>query len=147
MSAEWKERKKLKDSDLEVAFDAKISELRKLNVKKKVQSMAIWSKFFSGIANKKHSDGGSSQDMHEEEADIISAPADNVSQSSSFSSDPTTESSQAASTSGEKARPTPKQDDLRKKIQTEKTLFLVSTRNANMVCCRCWIAMSSKKER
>ena len=54
VSAEWKEMKKLKDLDLEVAVDKKISELKKLSTKKKVQSMAIWSKFDSGNdANKK----------------------------------------------------------------------------------------------
>ena len=54
---------------------------------------------------------------------VIPAPAENSSQSSS-SSDPPTESSQAASTSDEKAKPTPKQDDLRKKIETEKDVLL-----------------------
>ena len=53
VSAEWKKMKKLKDSDLEVAVDKKISELKKLSMKKKVQSMAIWSKFVSKNVNKK----------------------------------------------------------------------------------------------
>ena len=43
---------------------------------------------------------------------------------SSSSSDPPTESSQVASTSDEKAKPTPKQDDLGKKIETEKGILL-----------------------
>ena len=121
VSAEWKEMKKLKDLDLEVAVDKKISELIKLSTKKKVPSMVIWSKFVSGNANKKHS-GGGSQNMDVEETAVIiviSAPAENSSQSSP-SSDPLTELSQASSTSNEKAKSTPKQDDLRRKIETEK---------------------------
>ena len=121
VSAEWKEMKKLKDLDLEVAVDKKISELIKLSTKKKVPSMVIWSKFVSGNANKKHS-GGGSQNMDVEETAVIiviSAPAENSSQSSP-SSDPLTELSQASSASNEKAKPTPKQDDLRRKIETEK---------------------------
>ena len=45
VSAEWKEMKKLKDSDLEVADDKNI-------LKKKVQSMEIWSKFVGGNVKK-----------------------------------------------------------------------------------------------
>lgn len=94
--------KKLKDLDLEVAVDKKISELKKLSTKK-VQSMTVCSKFVSENANKKHS-GSSSQDADVEEAAVISAPAENSPQSLSSSSDPPTESSQAASTSDEKAK-------------------------------------------
>ena len=50
--------------------------------------MAIWNKFVSGNANKKHS-GGSSHDVDVEEAAVIpfiSPPAENSSQSSSSSS-------------------------------------------------------------
>ena len=57
-----KELKKLKDWNLDVTVDEKISKLKKPSTKKEVQSMAIWSKFISGNANKKHS-GGSSQDV------------------------------------------------------------------------------------
>ena len=81
-SAEWKIEKKLKDSDLEVAVNKKISELKKLSTKKKVQSMAIWRKFVSENANKKHSDG-SSQDVDVQEATVILGPTENSSQSSS----------------------------------------------------------------
>ena len=98
VSAEWEEMKKLKDSDLEVAVNKKISELKKLSTKKKAQSMAIGSKFVSGKANKKHS-GCSSQDVDVEEAaviPVIPAPAENSSQSSSSSPDPPAESLQAA---------------------------------------------------
>lgn len=42
----------------------------------------------------------------------------------SSSSDPATESSQAASTSYENAKPTPKQNDLRKNRETEKDTLL-----------------------
>ena len=78
--------------------------------------MAIWSKFVKGNANKKHS-SGSSQDGDVEEAaaiHVIPPPAENSSQLST-SSDSPTELSKTASTSNEKAKPTPKQDDLRKK--------------------------------
>ena len=82
-SAEWKIEKKLKDSDLEVAVNKKISELKKLSTKKKVQSMAIWRKFVSENANKKHSDG-SSQDVDVQEATVILGPTtENSPQSSS----------------------------------------------------------------
>ena len=55
--------------DLLGAVNKKISELKMLSTKK-VQSMAIWSKFVSGNANKKHS-GGSSQDVDVEESAVI----------------------------------------------------------------------------
>ena len=89
--------------------------------------MAIWSRLVSGKANKKHS-GCSSEDVDVEQATVIpviSAPAEN--QSQLLSSSPLrTESSQATSTSDEKAKPTPKQDDLRKKIETSLLqLFVV----------------------
>ena len=74
--------KQLKDSNLEVAVDKKISELKKLSRKKKIQNMAIWSKFVSGNANKKHS-SVSSQDVDVEEAaviPVIPVPAENSSQ-------------------------------------------------------------------
>ena len=54
---------------------------------------------------------------------VLLAPAENSSQLSS-SSDPSTELLQAASESDEKATPTPKQDDLRKEIKTEKDILL-----------------------
>ena len=82
MSAGWKDMKKLKDSDLEVAVGKKTSELEKLSMKQKVQSMAIWSRLVSGNANKKHS-GCSSEDVDMEQATVIpviSAPAENQSQ-------------------------------------------------------------------
>ena len=82
VSAEWKETKKLKDQDLEVAVVKKISKLKKLSTKKKVHSMAILRKILSGNANKKHS-GGSSQDVDVEEAAVIpaiAAPSENSSQ-------------------------------------------------------------------
>ena len=88
VSAELKEIKTLKYSDLEVTVHKKIPELKKHSTKKEVQSMAIWSKFVSGNANKKHS-GGSSQGVDVEEAAVIpfiSPPAENSSQSSSSSS-------------------------------------------------------------
>ena len=129
VSGELKEIKKLKESDLEVTVDKKLLEFKKSRTKE-VQSMAVWIKSVSGNANKKHS-GGSSQDMDVEEAaviPVISAPAENSSQSSS-SSDPPTELPQTAPTSVEKVKAMPKQ---KKKL----TSFLVSTGNANIVCCR-----------
>ena len=63
MSREWKEMKKRKDLDLEIALDKRISEPKKLSTKKKLRSMAIWSKFVSGNVNEKHSGGGNSQDV------------------------------------------------------------------------------------
>ena len=114
--------KKLKDSDLEVAVHKKFSKLKKPSTKKKVQSMAISSKFVSGNANKKHS-----QDADVEEAaviPVIPVPAENSSQLSS-SSDRPTESSQGTSTSDEKAKPTQKQDDLR--IKDEDSFSVCSS--------------------
>ena len=125
VSAEWKKMKKFKDSDLEVTVDKKISELKNLSMNKKVQSMAIWSKFVRGNPNNKHS-GVSSEDVDEEEAaaiPVITASAENSSQSSS-SYDSPTDLQQAVSTSNEKAKPMPKQDDLRKKIETETDILL-----------------------
>ena len=61
---EWKEMKKIKDLDLEIAVDKRISELKNLSTKEKSRrSMAIWSKFISGNVNEKRSSGGSSQDV------------------------------------------------------------------------------------
>ena len=64
--------------------------------------------------------------MDVEEAAVIPvtpAPTENSSQPSS-SFDPPTELSQAVCTSDEKAKLMPKQDDLRKKIETEKDILL-----------------------
>ena len=41
VSVEWKEIKKMKDFDLDVAVDERIPKLEKLSPKKKVQTMAI----------------------------------------------------------------------------------------------------------
>ena len=60
--------------------------------------------------------------MDEEEAAVSPVPAENLSQSSLLS-DLLTELSQGASTSVEKAKPTPKQDDLRKNIETVKDIL------------------------
>ena len=141
--------KKLKDSDLEVTVDKKISELKNLSMKKKVQSMAIWSKFVRGNPNNKHS-GVSSEDVDEEEAaaiPVITASAENSSQSSS-SYDSPTDLQQAVSTSNEKAKPMPKQDDLRKKIETEADILLGLCRKREYdMCSQQWITMNSKKEK
>ena len=69
VSAEQKEMKKLKDSDLEVAVNKKIPELKQLSTNK-VQRMAIWSKLVCVNENKKHS-GGSSRDVDVEEVSVI----------------------------------------------------------------------------
>ena len=61
---EWKEMKKIKDLNLKIAVDKRISELKNLSTKEKSRrSMAIWSKFISGNVNEKRSSGGSSQDV------------------------------------------------------------------------------------
>ena len=117
VSAEWKKMKKLKDSDWKLLLIRKFQ-----NLGSSVGSLRyeVW-QFISGNANKKHY-GGSSLDVDEEEAAVSPVPAENLSQLSLLS-DLLTELSQGASTSVEKAKPMPKQDDLRKKIETEKDIL------------------------
>lgn len=45
VSGKWKKLEKIKDFDLEIAVDKRISKLEKLSTKRKVRTMAIWSKF------------------------------------------------------------------------------------------------------
>ena len=45
VSGKWKKLEKIKDFDLENAVDKRISKLEKLSTKRKVRTMAIWSKF------------------------------------------------------------------------------------------------------
>ena len=125
VSAEWKKMKKFKGSDLEVTVDKKISELKNLSMNKKVQSMAIWSKFVRGNPNNKHSGVSSEEWMRKRLLlfHVITASAENSSQSSS-SYDSPTDLQQAVSMSNEKAKPMPKQDDIRKKIETEADILL-----------------------
>ena len=45
VSGKWKKLEKIKDFDLEIAVDKRISKLEKLSTKRKVRTMAIWTKF------------------------------------------------------------------------------------------------------
>ena len=75
----------------------------------------------------------------EERQAVIPAHAENSSQSS-FSSDLLTKSSQAASTGEENTKPTSTQDDLRKKMETEKDILLGLYQKRCQRCCQRWIA-------
>ena len=141
VSAKWKEMKKLKDADLEIAVDTEILKLKKVSTKNKVQGMAVWCKFVSSTANEKSSSSGGSQDV--EAVAVLLAPAENASQSSS-SDQPTDSQTQAAATKEVKTRPTPKQDELKENMGIEKDILLGLYRKREHLSSQ--VVMSSKKK-